>query len=355
MVDFAGWDMPVQYTSIVEEHQAVRTAAGLFDISHMGRFRVTGQAAFDYLQGLVTNDLSKVAVNHAQYNLICNEKGCILDDLVVYHAEEGFMVVVNAANRERDLDWMREHAPKGVEVEDRTFELALVAVQGPKAQQLLPSEALDDIPYFGFRPGEAAGQRALISRSGYTGEDGFEIFVKSERVGAVWDAILAAGSAAELLPCGLGARDACRLEAALRLYGSDMDETTNPYEAGLGWTVKLQKGEFIGRQALVKVKEAGPTRQLVGLKSVDRSIPRHGATVLKDGSAIGNVTSGTYSFWLNQAIGLALVDAGVAPPGTQLEVEARGQRGKAEVTPLPFYRGSVHPPAPAGGQPAKTS
>jgi aminomethyltransferase len=344
MVNFGGWELPQQYTSIRDEHRAVRTAAGLFDISHMGRFRVTGAGAFDFLQGLVTNDLGRIDPGHAQYNLICNEAGGILDDLVVYRSEEGFMVVVNAANRERDLDWMLAHAPSAVEVEDRTLELSLIALQGPLAEEVMPAAELGDVPYFGFRLAEVAGRRALVARTGYTGEDGFEVYVKAEHVGQVWDAILEAGAGAGVLPCGLGARDACRLEAALRLYGNDMDETTNPYEAGLGWVVRLQKGEFIGSQALAAVKEAGPKRELVGLRSLDRSIPRHGSEVELEGRPVGSVTSGTYSFWLNHGIGLASVAARSAPTGTRVEVESRGARGAAEVVPLPFYRGSVRGP-----------
>ena len=345
LVDFGGWEMPQQYSSIRDEHRAVRTVAGLFDISHMGRFRVRGESAFAFLQGLLTNDLSRIGPGQAQYTLMCDERGGILDDLVVYWGEEGFMAVVNASNRERDLDWMREHAPAGVEVEDRTFELALIALQGPKAEALLPAEGLETIPYFGFRLAEVAGLRVIAARTGYTGEDGFELFVGSENVGGLWDAILEAGSAEGVPACGLGARDACRLEAALRLYGNDMDESTNPYEAGLGWTVRLKKGDFVGSQALARVKQAGPARELVGLRSLDRSIPRHGSRVQAQGRELGHVTSGTYSFWLNQGLGLASVEAGAAPVGSRLEVESRGQQGKAEVVPLPFYRGSVHSPA----------
>jgi aminomethyltransferase len=337
--------MPQQYTSIRDEHHAVRTAAGLFDISHMGRFRIGGERAVEFLQGLLTNDLDRIAPGQAQYTLMCNEKGGILDDLVVYWDEDGPMTVVNAANRERDLAWMREHAPNGVDIEDRTFELALIALQGPKAEALLPARELAEIPYFGFRSTDVAGVPALVARTGYTGEDGFELFVQAEEVGRLWDAILDAGQSAGVLPCGLGARDACRLEAALRLYGNDMDESTNPYEAGLGWTVRLKKGEFVGSEALTRVKESGPARELVGLRSLDRAIPRHGSRVDADGSEIGLVTSGTYSFWLNQGIGLASVTAGAAPIGAQLQFESRGQAGAAEVVQLPFYRGSVHSPA----------
>ena len=341
MVDFGGWEMPQQYTSIRDEHFAVRKVAGLFDVSHMGRFRITGEGTDDFVQRLVTNDVSHLAEGQAQYNLMCNDDGGIVDDLVVYRAREGFLAVVNASNREKDLEWMRSHAPDGVTVEDRTFELALVAFQGPEAQRLLPSEGLDDIPYFGFRTGDVAGVSAVISRTGYTGEDGFEVMVKSERIGQVWDAILEHGRAEGVLPAGLGARDATRLEAALRLWGNDMDETVNPYEAGLGWTVKLAKDDFVGRDALQRVKEAGPRRTLVGLKLQPGDIARHGAAVAVDGKHAGVVTSGTHSFFLGYPIALAMVEARSLSVGDRVVVEVRGREAPAEVVKLPFYRGSA--------------
>ena len=326
MVDFGGWEMPQQYTSIRDEHFAVRKVAGLFDVSHMGRFRITGDATSDFVQRLVTNDVSHLAEGQAQYNLMCNDDGGIVDDLVVYRAREGFLAVVNASNREKDLEWMRSHAPDGVTVEDRTFELALIAFQGPEAQRLMPGDSLEDIPYFGFR----------------TGEDGFEVMVKSERVAQVWDAILEHGHAEGVLPAGLGARDATRLEAALRLWGNDMDETVNPYEAGLGWTVKLGKGDFCGRDALQKVKDGGPNRTLVGLRLQPGDIARHGAAVTVEGKRAGVVTSGTHSFYLGYPIALAMVEARSLQVGDRVVVEVRGREAPAEVTKLPFYRGSAH-------------
>ena len=342
MVDFGGWEMPQQYTSIRDEHFAVRKAAGLFDVSHMGRFRITGPSATAFIQGLVTNDVSTLAVGQAQYNLMCNESGGIVDDLVVYKSEEGLLAVVNASNREKDLEWMRAHAPADVNIEDRTFELALIAFQGPQAERLLPAEGLEDLPYFGFRRGEVAGTSAVISRTGYTGEDGFEIMVKNEKVGEVWDAILEGGKSAGVLPAGLGARDAARLEAALRLWGNDMDETVNAYEAGLGWTVKLDKGEFVGREALQKVKAEGARRKLVGLKMQPGDIARHGATVSGSQGRAGVITSGTHSFFLGYPVALALVDARSLQVGDRAVVEVRGREASAEVTKLPFYRGSAH-------------
>jgi glycine cleavage system T protein (aminomethyltransferase) len=350
MVDFGGWELPQQYTSIRDEHLAVRKVAGLFDVSHMGRFRITGDGAAAFVQSIVTNDVSSLGEGRAQYNLMCNEAGGIIDDLVVYRAQEGFMAVVNASNREKDLEWLRSHAPSGVTIEDRTFELALVAFQGPDAQKLLPAEDLDDIPYFGFREGVVAGVSAVISRTGYTGEDGFEIMVKSDRVGLIWDAILEHGKPAGVLPAGLGARDATRLEAALRLWGNDMDESTNPYEAGLGWTVRLDKGEFIGRDALTQIKREGPRRSLVGLKTAPGDIARHGAAVRSQERTIGNVTSGTHSFFLGYPIALALVEVASLRVGETAGVEVRGRQASAEVVRLPFYRGSAR----SAAAPAKT-
>jgi len=341
MVDFGGWELPQQYTSIRDEHLAVRKVAALFDISHMGRFRVVGEAAFDFLQGLVTNDLRRIEPGIAQYNLLCNEQGGIVDDLVVYWGDEGFFVVVNASNRERDLEWMRAHAPAGVQIDDRTFELALIALQGPRSEALMPASDLAGIPYFGFRRGEVAGIAGMISRTGYTGEDGFEIFVAAERVGEVWDAILERGRPEGVLPAGLGARDAARLEAALRLYGNDMDESVNPYEAGLGWTVKLEKGDFVGRTALAKARDDGPRRTLVGLKTDPGNIPRHGASVIAPGGKAGVVTSGTHSFFLGHPIALAMVEVPSFRVGDKVAVEVRGREAPAEVVKLPFYRGSA--------------
>ena len=341
IVDFGGWDLPQQYTSIRDEHLAVRKVAGLFDVSHMGRFRVTGAAAFEFLQSLITNDLGHISRGMAQYNLFCNEQGGIVDDLIVYWGEEGFFVVVNASNREGDLAWMREHAPAGVQIEDRTFELSLVALQGPRAEELMPSTGLEDIPYFGFRTGEVDGVKAMISRTGYTGEDGFEIFVGADRVGDVWDAILEKGRSAGVLPAGLGARDATRLEAALRLYGSDMDQRVNPYEAGLGWTVKLEKGDFVGRDALARVRQDGPRRTMIGLKTEPGNIPRHGAAVKGEAGQTGVVTSGTHSFFLGHPIALAMVEVPSFRVGDKVAVEVRGREAQAEVVKLPFYRGSA--------------
>jgi aminomethyltransferase len=344
MVDFGGWELPQQYTSIREEHLAVRKVAGLFDISHMGRLYVEGTAAEAYLQRLFTNDIAKLDPGHAMYTLMCKENGGIVDDLVVYREHRGrFIVVVNAGNRDKDVAWMRERLEPGVSMIDRTAEISLIALQGPRSAELMPDRSTDTqgIAYFAFRAGEVAGIPVLMSRTGYTGEDGFEFFIDSAEVGRVWDAILAAGSPAGVLPAGLGARDATRLEAALRLYGNDMDETVNPYEAGLGWTVKLGKGDFVGRSALAKARAEGPRRTLIGLQTEPGSIPRHGATVVAAGGSAGVVTSGTHSFFLGHPIALAMVEVSSFPLGAKVGVEVRGREAPAEVVKLPFYRGSA--------------
>jgi len=348
MVDFGGWDLPQQYSSIRDEHLAVRNVAGVFDLSHMGRLDVRGAGAFDYLQGLLTNDVSVVEPGRAQYNLLCREDGGILDDLVIYRrAADDFLVVVNASNRVKDVAWMRAHLPAGVVLDDRTHDVSLIALQGPRAEELLPASGMDvaSLPYFGFGEGDVDGVRTLISRTGYTGEDGFELFVPAEHAVQVWRAVLAAGKGADVLPCGLGARDACRLEAGLRLYGNDMDESTNPYDAGLGWTVKLAKGEFMGSKALAEIRSEGARRKVLGLKTSDRSIPRHGTPVLRSGRVIGQATSGTWSFFLDQGVALVSVETGSAAAGDQVELDLRGRQAVADVVDLPIYRGSVRSPA----------
>ena len=340
LVDFAGWEMPQQYRSVKDEHVAVRTAAGLFDVSHMGRYEIRGSTAGEYLQRVLTNDLSQLAPDRAQYSLLCAPDGGIVDDLVAYRRDgDEWWVVVNAANREKDLAWLRQNAPAGIEIVDHSEEVSLLALQGPRAAELAPMQQIDlaAIHSFGIGRGRVAGVPSVVSRTGYTGEDGFELFAPSQQVASLWEALVEAGAE----PCGLAARDVCRLEAGLRLYGSDMDEGTNPYEAGLGWTVKLQKGDFIGRPALLQVKADGVRRQLVGLSGAGRVIPRHGSAVSVDGSVVGAVTSGTYSFWLQRGIAMAMIEAGSAPLGTTVQVEARTGAGQAEVVTMPFYRGSA--------------
>jgi aminomethyltransferase len=335
--------MPLQYSSVRAEQESVRTSAGLFDVSHMGRYAVHGPGTPEFLQSAVTNDLSRLGPDRAQYNLMCRSDGGIVDDLVVYRAGDSWSVVVNAGRREHDLAWLRSLAPAGVDIVDRSEDVSLLALQGPRAQAVLVAASalgdddLDAIPYFGIGRGDVAGVPTMISRTGYTGEDGFELFTPSSEVGGVWAELLARGAQ----PCGLAARDVCRLEAGLRLYGTDMDERVNPYEAGLGWTVKLSKGEFTGRQALQRLREEGPVRQLAGLAGADRAIPRPGSAVRCEGRPVGTVTSGTYSFWLQKGIGMASLEAGAAPVGSRVTMELKSGPGEAEVVTMPFYRGSA--------------
>lgn len=355
MVDFGGWELPQQYSSIREEHFAVRQSAGLFDLSHMGRLEISGPQAEACLQRLLTNDLDACPPGRAQYSLLCRDDGGILDDLVVYRRSvDEFLLVVNAANSAKDREWIAEHISDGVVLRDRTDDLALVALQGPEAAALLPVSGLelDQMPYFGFAVGSLAGVDVLVARTGYTGEDGFELFVPAEASEKVWDRLLAAGSAdGHPRPCGLGARDVCRLEAALRLYGSDMDESTNPFDAGLSWVVKLDKTDFIGRAALRAIRDRGPTREIVGLRVLGRGIPRHSSPILLEGEVAGVVTSGTHSFWLDCAIALASLPKGAAARTDRIEADVRGQLLPTEQVRLPFWKGSVR----SGRRPAATA
>jgi aminomethyltransferase len=341
MVEFGGWEMPVQYAGILEEHGAVRTRAGLFDVSHMGEIEVSGEGAFAACQRLITNDVSKVEPGGAQYSVMCLSSGGIVDDVVYYRlASERFLFCVNAANREKDFQWMHEQC-RGAEVIDRSDDFAQLALQGPRAADILAPLVDADVRAlhaFTFVETRMAGGRVLISRTGYTGEDGFEIYVDADRAEATWDALLAAGERHGLVPAGLGARDSLRLEAGLMLYGNDIDASTTPLEAGLGWVVKLGKGDFVGREALAQQKESGLTRKLIGLEMQDGSISRHGYTIFRGERAAGSITSGTKSPARGRGIALGYVETGLSVPGTRLEVEIRGRSHPAEVVKLPFYR-----------------
>lgn len=344
IVDFAGWLMPIQYGGILEEHRATRSAAGLFDLSHMGELVVEGPDAGAALAAALVTDPPSLAVGRAHYSMICAEDGGILDDLIVYRlGEERYMVVANASNARTVSDALaaRLGGFRAV-LDDRSLATGLVAVQGPRSLDVLgplTGVDLDGIRYYGIAEGVVAGVPALIARTGYTGEDGFEVFVEVGRAADVWDAMLAAGRPHGLVPVGLGARDTLRLEAGMPLYGNELDRATNPFEAGLGRVVKLTKpGAFVGREALERVARDGTTRRLVGLELRERGIARHGYPVLADGAVDGAVTSGTMSPTLGSAIAMAYVATGHAEPGTMLAVEIRGAPVAAEVVPLPFYR-----------------
>ena len=339
MVEFGGFDMPLQYSTIRDEHVAVRTRCGLFDLSHMGEVRFTGDGALDAVQHLVTNDVARLEVGGALYSVMCNEQGGIVDDVVVYRDPGGYMVVINAACRSKDVDWMRAHND-GASLDDLSNDLALLAVQGPRAVKVVSEMTADDVTAvrpFHFMDTSVAGVHAAVSRTGYTGEDGFELYVDAPDAPGLWDALLDAGSSEGILPCGLGARDTLRLEAGLRLYGQDMDDDTDPYSCGLGWTVKLQKGEFMGSAALARIDPSKPPRRFVGIAVQGRAIARHGQRVLAGGRDAGEVTSGTYSFTLDHSIATASIDSD-APADADLSIDIRGTIAAAEVVPLPFYR-----------------
>ncbi|HEV2147962.1 MAG TPA: glycine cleavage system aminomethyltransferase GcvT [Longimicrobiaceae bacterium] len=348
MVPFAGYEMPVQYPSgITAEHNAVRQAAGLFDVSHMGEFVVRGERALDFVQHVSTNDASKLEVGQAQYSTLLNDDGKLLDDLLVYRYPGHYMLVVNGANRDKDWAWVSRFAAEfGVELADRTDDIALLALQGPKAQQILTKLTdadLDAIRYYRFMEGTVDGVPATISRTGYTGEDGFELYVDAADAPAVWRRILDAGAGEGVLPAGLGCRDSLRLEMGYALYGSDLDEGTTPLEAGLGWVVKLDKGPFVGREALQRQKEAGVRRRLVGFVLKERGFPRHGYPVSVNGERAGEVTSGVLSPTLGYGIGMAYVPAEAAKPGTEIGIVIRDRAVPAEVVRPPFHKGgSVH-------------
>jgi len=344
MVEYAGWMMPVQYRGILEEHRAVRTAAGLFDLSHMGELVVEGPESGVALAAALVSNPPSLKVGRAQYSMICAADGGILDDLIVYRlADDRYMVVANAANAEVVSDALTERLGKRRAVlDDQSLSTGLVAIQGPRSAEILaPLTAIDlkALRYYGSEEGEVAGIPVQLARTGYTGEDGFELFVDAEHTGDLWDAVLAAGAPAGLIPVGLGARDTLRLEAGMPLYGNELDRSTNPFEAGLGRTVKLDKeGDFVGRAALERVAESGVSRRLVGLVLRGRGIARHGYPVADASGPTGVVTSGTMSPTLGEPIAMAYVATANAEPGTMLTVEIRGAPVAAEVVPLPFYK-----------------
>lgn len=343
MVPFGGWEMPVQFSSIKEEHEAVRTRAGFFDVSHMGEIVVSGPDAAQFLQYLTTNDISKLQIGKAQYTAMCYPNGGTVDDLLVYRTgEESYLLVVNAANIEKDIDWISQHLKGDVTVENISSQTAQLALQGPLAEKVLQKLTdidLSEIKLFQFKQDvDVAGVKGLVSRTGYTGEDGFEIYFLAEDAEKLWHQILEAGKEEKVLPCGLGARDTLRFEACLLLYGQDLSESITPIEAGIGFAVKPEKGEFIGREVLKKQKEEGAPRKLVGIEMVDRGIARHGYPVYVEEEQIGQVTSGTQSPTLKKNIALALIRSEYAKLDEFVDVEIRGKRLKAKVVQTPFYK-----------------
>jgi aminomethyltransferase len=347
MVAFSGWDMPVEYSGVVDEHLAVRTRAGIFDVSHMGEIEIAGKDALAALQRVTSNDASKLRVGQAQYSALLTAHGTFIDDLLVYRlASEHFLLVVNAANTAKDYAWIVEQVASlgDVVVVDASSRYALLALQGPAALEVLqPLTGADlrGLSYYAFTHGEVANVRATISRTGYTGEDGFEVFVAPQSADRIWQALLDAGRPVDLVPVGLGARDTLRLEASMRLYGNDIDDTTTPLEAGLGWMVGWNKADFTGAEVLRKQKVSGVSRKLVGFEVVDRGIARGGYGVWIGDEQAGVVTSGTHAPFLKKAIGMAYLPSERTAPNTELDVDIRGRRTRARVVPMPFYKRSA--------------
>ncbi len=345
MVDFGGWDMPVQYSGVIDEHKTVRTAVGLFDVSHMGELMVSGRGANDFLQRMTTNDVTKIAVGQAQYSALCKEDGCVIDDIIIYRrGMDSFLVCVNASNTTKDEQWLRAHLPSsGVVLENESEAYAQIAVQGPKARELVQQVVdinISQLKYYWFAEGKVLGQPSIIARTGYTGELGFELYVPSQGASKIWSALVEAAQKFGGKPCGLGARDTLRLEMGYLLYGNDMDESINALECGLGWVTKFSKGEFVGSKALAAQKEAGLKRQIVGLQMVDKAIARHGYKVFsapEGGKELGWVTSGTVGPSINLNVGMAYVTPEFAAVGSDIFVEIRGERKAAKVVKKPFY------------------
>lgn len=344
MVDFTGYMMPISYTSINQEHQVVRNAVGVFDVSHMGEFMVSGKQAENFLQHITVNNVAQLINGQAQYSAMCYPDGGIVDDLIVYRFhKEKYMMVVNASNIDKDFSWAKKHLPESVTLRNDSDNIALLAVQGPESAGILQS--LTDIPlkeigFYHFAEGTLAGRKMIISRTGYTGEPGFELYHDPADSLALWDALFEAGKSAGIQAVGLGARDTLRLEMKYALYGNDIDKTTNPIEAGLGWITKLNNEDFIGKDILVKVKEEKPNRRLIAFKMIDRGIPRHGYSLYSDEELAGTVTSGTMSPSLGVGIGTGYVKREWAKIGTELFLDVRGKRLRALIVKPPFVDSS---------------
>ncbi|RMH68832.1 MAG: glycine cleavage system aminomethyltransferase GcvT [Gemmatimonadetes bacterium] len=343
MVDFAGYEMPIQYQGIIAEHVTVRQSVGMFDLSHMGEFWVSGADALPFLMKMMTNNASKLAPGQVMYSAMCYEDGGIVDDLLVYRdmAENRYLLVVNAANIQKDFDWLQRHLEGDVTLENKSAETGLLAIQGPQAEAVVAKMTdlnLADMRYYHFDYGKIAGYDALISRTGYTGEDGFELYLPPEACPAAWDAAVEAGAEFGIKPVGLGARDTLRLEMKMALYGNDIDHTTNPIEAGLGWICKTKNREFIGRDAIVRMKTEKPARKLICFEMQDKNIPRPHYKIFAGDQEVGTVTSGTKSPSLKIGIGLGYVQREFTQEGTELQIEIRQKKAPAKVVKPPFYK-----------------
>jgi aminomethyltransferase len=343
MVAFSGWTMPLEYSGIVQEHMAVRTSAGLFDVSHMGELEIAGSDALAAIQRVSCNDAAKLSPGRAQYSALTTPDGTFVDDVLIYRLKaDHFLLVANAANVAADYRWIVDHLAGLADavVVDASSRYALLALQGPSAIEVvqpLTGVDLGALKYYAFAHGEVAGVRATISRTGYTGEDGFEIFIPPQSADRVWQSILSAGQDAGVVPCGLGARDTLRLEAGMRLYGNDIDRTTTVLEAGLDWIVGKEKNDFIGAAALRGQREQGVSRKLVGFDMIEPGIARHGHGVYVDGERVSAVTSGTQTPFLKKAIGMTYLPVERSAPGTEFDVDVRGRHTRARVVPIPFY------------------
>jgi len=340
VMNFGGYLLPTQYSGIKQEHNAVRSKAGLFDVSHMGEFIVSGPNAESFLNKMTVNDVTSLSVGQAQYSAMCTKNGSIVDDLLVYKKENDFMLVVNASNLEKDLNWLNSHKTDDMSIKDISDQTGLVAVQGPRSRdilQTLTDTNLSNIQFYHFTEGKVSGMEAIIARTGYTGELGFEIYASSDDIGEIWDAIMDAGADKGLSPAGLGCRDTLRMEMKFALYGNDIDETTNPLEAGLGWITRLGKDDFMGKKALLEAK-ANVTRRLVCLEMTERAIPRQGCPILMNDESVGIITSGTMSPSLETGIGIGYVDLPFDRSGTELVVDIRGKMKVAIVVKPPFYK-----------------
>lgn len=342
LVDFNGWELPVQYVGIIEEHQTVRTKAGLFDVSHMGEIEIKGAKATEFVNKLITNDVSKLVPNQILYSPMCLPTGGIIDDLLVYcKAENHFILVVNASNTDKDYQWILENLIEDVEVKNISSDMAQLAIQGPLAQQILQKITdvnLDHLKPFWFTEGKVVDKPVLISRTGYTGEDGFELYIQPQDARLIWDSILSAGEQEGIMPIGLGARDTLRFEAKLPLYGNELSENITPFEAGLGFFVKLTKDDFNGKEILAKQKAEGIGRKIVGFEMMERGIPRSHYDVTKGEEIIGFVTSGSFSPTLGKNIGLALVKVSEGEIGNEIEINIRNKGVKAQIIKTPFYK-----------------
>ena len=339
MVPFAGFLLPSYYTSINQEHAAVRKKAGLFDVSHMGEFIVSGNDSSAFMQKMTVNDVLSLSTGQAQYSAMCYENGGLVDDLLIYKRDESYLLVVNAANLEKDLQWLEDHVEGQVSINNISDTTNLIALQGPKSRTILQpliDSDLIDLPFYHFMDGQVSDSRAMIARTGYTGELGYEIYAHPQYIVKIWDAIMKSGSEYGMEPAGLGSRDTLRMEMKYALYGNDIDETTNPIEAGLGWIVKLGKGHFLGKDALCEAKD-NLSRRLVCLEMTERAIPRNGCRILMDDEVVGHITSGTMSPSLQKGIGIGYVNIPFTKTGTAVKIDIRGKQKSAEIVKAPFY------------------